>query len=203
MRRPEFIARQSSRPSGLLGSMLARIMARETEADNQRALEHLCLAPRDRVLEIGFAHGHTIARAASLASEGFVAGIEVSERMLQMAKAYNKAAIRAGRVHLQCGDGDLLPYEAASFDKAYTVHTIYFWQEAGKQLDEIYRVLVPGGRFVLGYRHGQQQTENLPAPIYQHRSPSEIEALLDQSGFTDIMTNEDAPLYISTARRGD
>ena len=36
MRRPEFIARQASNPSGLLGRLLFRLMAAETLAVNER-----------------------------------------------------------------------------------------------------------------------------------------------------------------------
>lgn len=57
MRRPEFIARQARCPSGVLGHLLARVMAIETAADNERALQLLALRPADQVPEIGFGHG--------------------------------------------------------------------------------------------------------------------------------------------------
>ena len=52
MRRPEFIARQSGRPTGWLGRVIARIMAVETAAANEAALNFLHLRDADRALEM-------------------------------------------------------------------------------------------------------------------------------------------------------
>src|SRR5215471_2910601 len=85
MRRPEFIARQSSHPTGMLGWIIGNIMSHETAALNASVLGALELQPTDRVLEVGFGHGRTIERAAAIVTNGFVAGIDVSETMVRMA----------------------------------------------------------------------------------------------------------------------
>src|SRR5215475_1908837 len=118
MRRPEFIARLSGCPTGILGSLIARIMAKETLAANEYALRLLCLKPTDHVLEVGFAHGRTIHRVADTVPEGFVAGVEVSKHMMRMASRHNRKYIAAGRVVLGLSDGKRLPFADASFDKA-------------------------------------------------------------------------------------
>jgi hypothetical protein len=59
LRRPEFIAMQAAHPRGLVGRLLFRVMAAETLAVNERALQLLELEPNSRVLEIGFGHGRT------------------------------------------------------------------------------------------------------------------------------------------------
>jgi hypothetical protein len=76
LRRPEFIARQAAHPSGTLGRLLFWLMAGETVAVNERTLELLAPEPNSRLLEIGFGHGRTLARAAKLAPKGFGAGID-------------------------------------------------------------------------------------------------------------------------------
>jgi ubiquinone/menaquinone biosynthesis C-methylase UbiE len=81
LRRPEFIARQASNPSGLLGRLLFRVMAAETLAVNERTLELLAPEPSARILEVGFGHGRTLLRAAEMAPSGFVAGIDISTDM--------------------------------------------------------------------------------------------------------------------------
>ena len=48
-------------------------MARETARANAFAVELLELSPIDRILEVGFGHGATVARIATLADKGFVA----------------------------------------------------------------------------------------------------------------------------------
>ena len=62
MRRPEFIARQVRRPSGLLGRVLEHVTASETAGENAMALKLLELQADDQVLEIGFGPGRTLRR---------------------------------------------------------------------------------------------------------------------------------------------
>jgi len=112
MRRPEFIARQASCPTGLLGRLLARIMATETLAANDRTLDLLAIQPHDRVLEIGFGHGQTLTRAAAAASSGFVAGIDLSADMVKTATHWNQQLITSGRVAVQCASSERIPYPA-------------------------------------------------------------------------------------------
>ncbi|UPK37828.1 hypothetical protein IVB18_11310 [Bradyrhizobium sp. 186] len=59
MRKPRFIAEQGRKPSGLLGRIVARVMAKETAGENEFALELLQLRPEDAVLEIGCGHDET------------------------------------------------------------------------------------------------------------------------------------------------
>src|SRR5688500_20355062 len=86
VRRPEWIARQAARPFGVLGWLLGRIMAVETAEANRLALELLAPRRTDRILEVGFGHGATIERLSRIVDEGVVAGIDVSEAMLRLAK---------------------------------------------------------------------------------------------------------------------
>lgn len=81
MRRPEFIARQAGHPTGILGRLVARIMAMETVTVNRRVLELLDLEEGSRVLEVGIGHGRSLARVAELAPKGFVAGIDIFAEM--------------------------------------------------------------------------------------------------------------------------
>src|SRR5262245_24988421 len=110
VRRPEFVARQSACPAGLLGRLIGPVMARETAAVNKAALELLELRPTDHLLEVGFGHGATIARAAAAVCGGLVAGVDPSEEMCRMAARLNRRAIEARRVELRRGSAEALPY---------------------------------------------------------------------------------------------
>ena len=188
MRRPEFIARQASCPTGLLGRLLARIMATETLAANDRTLELLAIQPHDHVLEIGFGHGQTLTRAAAAASSGFVAGIDVSADMVKTATLWNQQLIKQRRVEVQCASSLQIPYPSQSFDRVYGVHTLYFWHDLQPHLQEIYRVMKPGARFVLtfGPSDDAAMVAKFPMAIYHFYAKNEVQHFFEQSGFTDI-----------------
>lgn len=188
MRRPEFIARQASCPTGLLGRFLARIMAAETATVNEKALELLAFRPDDHVLEVGFGHGRTLARAAAAVPTGFVAGVDVSEQMVQMARYRNRQCIKEGRVEVQRTDSAHVPYPDKCFDHVYAIHTLYFWADPRVHLQEIYRVMKAGARFVLGFspKEDERAVANFPATIYRFYTSDEVHWLLGASGFPGI-----------------
>ena len=185
MRRPEFIARQGRCPSGWLGRVVARIMAHETSAENHVALQLLRVDRGHRVLEIGFGHGRTLARAASMAGEGRVAGVDASPTMVEMAKSFNRELVQQRRMDLRIADGAQLPFESDSFDRVFSVHTIYFWPDPVEHLEEARRVLRPGGRFVIGFRPPSEPVRSkFSARVYTFRTPQEIRDMLFSAGFT-------------------
>ena len=64
MSKPELIARQSAHPRGLLGHIVARVMAFDTASVNRRVLEILRPEPGERILELGCGHGRALRRVA-------------------------------------------------------------------------------------------------------------------------------------------
>ena len=190
MRRPQFIARQSGRPVGLLGEVVGRIMAHETAAANRVALDFLDLQPGDRVLEIGFGHGRSLAAAMAKVADGFVAGIDHSEVMLRIARKRNASALLAGRMELTLGDSERLPYPDGRFNKIFAMHTIYFWSDPRRHFEEAQRVLSDEGRLVVGYRPSDDQrfAEAFPSSVYHMRSIKEVESLIAEAGLRQVQS---------------
>ncbi len=200
MKRPLFIAQQSARPSGLVGRVIAGIMAHETADLNERALRLLRPSPFDHVLEIGFGHGRTIERLASVVENGRVCGIDVSESMLAMAVRRNRRAIAEGRVELRTADCASIPFDAASFNAALSVHTLYFWSDPIACLTEIRRVLRPGGRLVLGFLGSDSARRNsFPTQVYTFHEETAVSAMLTAAEFRSIEVSRvgDASLILS------
>lgn len=187
MRRPEFIARQARCPTGILGQLLARIMATETARENKTALELLELQPRDHVLDVGCGHGRTLTHAARAVPEGFVAGVDVSERMVRMATRHNSELVRSGRVEVRRAESGRIPFPDGRFDKVCGVHVLYFWSDPEAYLREIRRVMKPGARLVLGFRSSDdtRAVADLPASVYRFYRRDEVIALLGAAGFVD------------------
>jgi ubiquinone/menaquinone biosynthesis C-methylase UbiE len=188
VRRPEFIARQAACPSGLLGRLIAHLMARETAPVNTAALELLELQTTDHVLEVGFGHGATIARVAAVVSGGFVAGVDPSAEMCRVAARRNHGALAKGRVALHQASADKVPYPDQRFDKILSVHTVYFWSDMGAALREISRVLKRGGRLVLAHRTDPGARADFPASVYRFPEADELEESLSGAGFDGCRT---------------
>jgi len=202
MRRPEFIARQSRCPSGLLGQVIGHIMSVETAAANESALKLLDLDAGDRVLEVGFGHGRTIERAAAMVADGLVAGIDASEDMVRMATRRCRRLIESGRVRLTCGDSAQIPYPDQFFDKAYAIHTIYCWDDPAQHLRELGRVLRAGGRLLLGFRPKEDgAAADFPETVYRFYTKDEVHGLLQAAGFSDARVELAGGLAFATGHR--
>jgi ubiquinone/menaquinone biosynthesis C-methylase UbiE len=200
VRRPEFIARQSRCPTGFFGRLIGLVMSFETAAANDEALKALGLEPRDRMLEVGFGHGRTIERAASLVPGGFVAGIDASREMVDMATRRCRPLIDAGRVRLARGDSAALPYASGSFDKICAVHTIYFWREPKRHLRELRRVLRDNGRLVLGFRTSADAAgRGFPDSVYTFYAVDDVRCLLEECGFTGVQLPSRAGFALAVA----
>ncbi len=179
------LSRQAARPRGVAGHLLARLWISETAAVNDVAVDLLGPAPGQRILEIGFGPGRTLGRLAAAGAD--VHGVEVSETMLAAATRRNAAAIAAGRISLQRGDGITLGLPDGSVDAVLSVHTIYFWPDPPVTLAETARVLRPGGRIVLALR-----TTDHPLPrrfdraVYRVPTTEQAIDWLRAAEFTDI-----------------
>ena len=202
MRRPTFIARQAAHPTGILGRALGAVMALETRSLNDEVLRRLAIAPRERILEIGFGHGRTLERAIAANPEATFAGIDHADNMVAALAQRCARVVRAGRLDVRCGSSDALPWPDASFDGAFAVHTLYFWKRPDQHLAEIRRVLRPGGRFVLGFRERTPEVEGaFPSNIYTFLSRDEVDTLLGANGFKSSLTPASGQgLWIETSR---
>jgi len=143
-------ARQLGHPSGLIGRLvLAPMWNRRNSPLNDVAFERLALRPDDRVLEVGFGGGYLIGRMAAVVTEGRLAGVDVSQAMVDVCSKRFHALIETGRLDLQCSSVESLPYPDGHFDKACTVNSIFYWPDAQQAICELSRVLEPGGRLVM------------------------------------------------------
>ena len=189
---PRFIARQLSRPTGLFGRIMGRLMNRHNAKLNSYAVRQLELTPSDRVLEVGFGGG--VSLPSLIASAAFVGGVDRSRDMVRRAKAMFSEAVSAGRADFREGNVEELPFEASSFGKVCTVNTIYFWSSLDAGFAEIRRVLLPGGRVVVGFVPKERMDRmGMPADIFTSRAPNDVVAALRKAGFSDVRIERPKP----------
>lgn len=180
------VAEQLRQPSGLVGRAFGVILNRANRRINRRVVERLDVHPGQRVLEIGFGGGLGLDRLLDQ-GVGFAAGVEISEPMLRHGRRRFRSEIAAGTVELTRGDVSAIPYPDRSFDRVYSVNTIYFWPDPAVGLREIVRVLKPSGRLVLG----TGAVEAMKQRSYtRHRftlfSEAALEQLLHDAGLVEI-----------------
>lgn len=148
----QYFAGQLGLPSGWFGRhVMGRFLNQSTAVHNEVVRQELAVTPGDRVLEVGFGGAALLERLCAEASQGSVAGVELSDEMLEVATKRLQKQIAAGRVVLKRGNVEVLPFEDAQFDKACTVNTTYFWPDLTTGFSELRRVLRPGGRLVIGF----------------------------------------------------
>lgn len=183
---------QLGNPRGLLGRVIGKVIfAKGNASVNSWIVQLLDVQPTDHILEAGCGPGLAIQGFAARATEGLVAGIDGSPVMVDQARKRNAAAIKVGRVEIQQGDASRLPYPDASFDKVVAIHVIYFWSDAVATLQELRRVLQPGGMVAIGFvlkQHAPLVTQKAFAQTGATLYPIEedVAALLASAGFTHI-----------------
>lgn len=150
------------------------LMAEHSEGPVRRAgLEKLDARPGEKVLEIGFGTGHClVSLAQSVGPTGRVYGVDLSERMLDVARDNLHKSGLADRVELSCGDAVALPYSSDSLDAIFMSFTLELFDtpEIPKVLAECQRVLRPGGRImVVGVSKEGEEGVILHAFEWSHR----------------------------------
>lgn len=178
-----FLRAQYGRPTGLVGTIAGRIMAR-TRSNLERiewTISLLDIKPKDRVLEIGFGPGISIQHVSRIANQGLVAGVDHSAVMVQQAAKRNAKAVREKRVELRHGSVTELPKFDQPFDKIFTINSIHFWPEPVRCLTELRSRLRPGGTIAVTLQpRSQNATDEITRVIGE-----EIAAKLSVAGFKD------------------
>jgi SAM-dependent methyltransferase len=100
------------------------------------------------VLDVGCGGGRTTLDAARCAAAGSVLGVDLSSRMLELARR------RAEREHVTNAafaqaDAQIHPFPAGAFDVAVSRHGVMFFGDPVAAFANLARALRPGGRIVL------------------------------------------------------
>lgn len=144
--------------------------------------------PTDRILDLGCGTGWASRRLARLASQGEVTGIDVADEMLRRGE---QASQGIGNVRYLWGSAENIPGPDNSFDKVLSIESFYYYADQGKALDEVRRVMKPGGRlFILinlykDNHYSLRWVKELKVPV-QALSEAEYIGLLKKHGFTAV-----------------
>ncbi|MFA6427482.1 MAG: class I SAM-dependent methyltransferase [Candidatus Magasanikbacteria bacterium] len=143
-----------------------------------------------KILDVGAGTGRV---SIELAKRGaHVVALDVSEKMLEKIKDSRLRLTTDGQARLKIkkivGDAESLPFEDESFDGVVAAFLIVHLKDPQRFFDEVYRVLKPGGFFVVTNINQKRPPEvetkqgKIIIESYYHR-PEKIRELLEGLAF--------------------
>jgi len=179
-----YFSKQARKPSGIFGRFyMSRLFEKGNAELNIHLYNTLSIEPDDHVLEIGFGTGTLIGKIAENIDSGLIEGIDFSTSMVSIARNKNQKHIKSGKVKIHLGDFDNFHLNDNSFNKVFSVNTIYFWKKPKSVISKMYRILKPGGKLIIGF-HEKSEMGKMPLnrDVFQYYSTSELADLLSIDG---------------------
>lgn len=104
---------------------------------------------RGLAVEIGPGPGYLGLEWLKNSTETFLKAVEISPAMIEIARRNAKEYGFSDRVEYVKGDGGNIPFGDNLFDAAFTNGSLHEWAEPQSVFREIYRVLKPGGKYLI------------------------------------------------------
>lgn len=140
------------KPNGWMGKMMVNGMNQGHAAVSDWGLSHFSTVPAKSHLmlaDFGCGGGRNTAELLKRFSTAMVTALDYSKVSCDKTKQFNRYAVQAGRCKIVQGDVSALPFEAETFDGITAFETVYFWPGPRESFQEVWRVLKPGGTFMI------------------------------------------------------
>jgi ubiquinone/menaquinone biosynthesis C-methylase UbiE len=158
----------------------------------QQTLAVMDLKPGQRVLDLGCGAGwasRLLAKAAGGGERpGQVVGLDVSDEMIRRARA---SSTDYDNILFVVGSAQQIPWQEDFFDKVLSVESFYYYGDQGGALDEVRRVMAPGGELYIlinlykDNHYSMRWVEELQVPV-QVKSEAEYVDMLKAHGIENV-----------------
>jgi len=159
----------------------------------RRALAELQPAADDRVLDVACGAGALVIQVAPRVERAV--GVDISDGMLEIARSRLRAAEEdqpLPNIEFLQGPSDALPFADASFTAVVCTTALHHFPDAQRSIDEMARVLEPGGRLVIGDMCRDALTTKIADPLFRRfeeghvglQRKRDIEAMLTRAGLS-------------------
>ncbi len=188
--------RNARKPEGRLGRFLIQAMNLSHHRLTCWGLSHLSIGKQDTILDVGCGGGGTVHKLARIAVNGKVYGVDFSNESVMLSRMTNKQFNQTGRVEIRHSSVSCLPFSDGIFDLVTAVNTHNYWPDLVTDMQEILRVLKPGGKLIIigsVYRGGKYDQRNQKyAELIQITFPSidEICELFLRAGYSEVQMFE-------------
>jgi ubiquinone/menaquinone biosynthesis C-methylase UbiE len=157
----------------------------------RKALAQLQPGAGDRLLDVACGAGALVVEVAPRVERAV--GVDISEGMLELARSRLRAAEEdhpLGDVEFVQGPSDRLPFADGSFTAVVCTTALHHFPDPQRSIDEIARVLDPGGRVVIGDMCRDAITTKIADPLLRRlekghvglQRKRDIEAMLIRAG---------------------
>ena len=179
---------QNALPRGFSGKIALFFMNRGHRNIYENMNKALVLKPDDDLLEVACGNGYFLRKYASHVNS--VAGLDISELCIDMSIRNNRDRVKNGTAKFMHGDASKLPWEDGIFSVVTSMGSFSMFPSSLDSLKEMYRVLRPGGRVVIGIEwnaeDGKDHSKEIEKYGYQIRSEDEVKTMLQDAGFTEV-----------------
>ena len=182
------------KPIGFGGKVMLNMMNLFHAPLADWGMKFLPLSSNTKVLDCGCGGGANIRKLLKKCPQGVVKGVDYSPVSVEKARRHNAAAIGSGRCVIWQGSVERIIFASDWFDAVTAFETVYFWPNLPQCFREVYRVLKPGGTFLICNESSgdtdkdEKWTEIIGGmTIY---SGDELKTFLENAGFCNVQIHK-------------
>ena len=187
------LIRNAAFPQGELGLQMIDGMNRGHAELTQWGFQHITFG--SRILDVGCGGGAALNVLANLLSDASLVGCDISPLAVKSAREFNSEFTQSGRMIVKQTGVPNLDLPDNSFDVVYSIESLYFWSDVVAGLQDVLRVLIPGGTFMTALEmvggamsaHHEEIAKELKMFC---PSPDELENEIKQAGFIEVVIDE-------------